>query len=209
MAMALRGENVNKLTVRDRGVAGRRSRALGAEGYSLVEMLVTISIIGILSAIAYLAFMNVMPTMHADSALQLLQGQLRQARETSVDQRRDIQVTFNGTSEIVTMLVNLDSTTTQLSDYFLPYQMTYTVLPGVGDTPDGFGNGSAVSFNCPSMPCTITFQSDGSVLDSTGNYVNGTVFIGILGQTQTARAVTVLGATGRIKGYHYNGTSWF
>jgi prepilin-type N-terminal cleavage/methylation domain-containing protein len=209
MATALRGEIVNKLAMHDRRMAGRRSRALGAEGYSLVEMLVTISIIGILSAMAYLAFMNVVPTMHADSAEQFLQAQLRQARETSVDQRRNVQVTFNGTSEIVSMLVNLDGTTTQLSDTFLPDQMNYTLLPGVGDTPDGFGKASAVSFNCTGMPCTITFQSDGSVLDSTGNYVNGTVFIGILGQTLTARAVTVLGATGRIKGYHYNGTSWF
>ncbi|MGA3164490.1 MAG: prepilin-type N-terminal cleavage/methylation domain-containing protein [Terriglobia bacterium] len=209
MATALRGENVNKPTVRDRGVAGRRSRVLRAEGFSLIEMLVTISIIGILSGMAYLAFINVMPTVRADSALQLLAVQLRQAREASVDQRRIIQVTFKGTSEIVTVRQNLDLTTTQLSDYFLPYQMAYSVLSGVGDTPDHFGNSSAVSLNCTGMPCTITFQSDGAVFDSSGNFVNGTVFIGISGRKQTARAVTILGATGRIKGYRYSGTSWF
>jgi prepilin-type N-terminal cleavage/methylation domain-containing protein len=205
---------VNKPTERDRGVAGSRRRVLRAEGYSLIELLVTISIMGILSGMAYLAFMNVLPTVHADSALQLLEAQLRQARESSVDERRIIQVTFQGTNEIVTVRQNLDGTTTQLSDYFLPYEMTYSVLPGVPDTPapDSWGNVSAVvGSSCTGMPCTIWFESDGSVVDNTPvhGFINGTVFIGIPGKTQTARAVTILGATGRIKGYHYSGTSWF
>jgi hypothetical protein len=38
--------------------------------------------------------------------------------------------------------------------------------------------------------------------------VNGTVFVGVPGLPYTARAVTILGATGRIRSYHWNGTTW-
>jgi prepilin-type N-terminal cleavage/methylation domain-containing protein len=201
-------------------VERRAARASLAQGFSLVESLVAIAIIGIVAAISIFAFNNYLPTIHSDSSLQLLKGQLQQARQNSVDQRRTVLVTFQGTGELLTQRQNLDVSTTPptvistttLSDYFLPYGMVYTVVTGVPDTPDAFGNTKAVNFNCtvalPS-PCTITFQSDGSVVDSGGNYVNGTVFIGIAGQGRTARAVTILGATGRIKGYRYNGSAWF
>jgi Tfp pilus assembly protein FimT len=186
----------------------------------MVELLVTIAIIGIVTGIAVFTFTNALPTIRADSAMQLLQAQLRQAREIAVDQRRNIQITFQGVGEMVTVRQNLNITTTPptvistttLSDYILnPNQMTFTVLSGVPDTPDGFGKSTAVAFNCgsPPLPCTITFQSDGSAVDHTGAYINGTVFIGNATNPLTARAVTVFGTTGRIKGYRYNGKVWF
>jgi len=126
-----------------------------------------------------------------------------------VDQRRNILVTFQGTSEIVTSRVNLDGSTTQLTDIFLPYGMVYTLFAGVPDTPDSYGNGQAVTFGCLSLPCSILFQSDGSVLNNaTETYANGSVFIGKTGQTVTARAVTALATTGRIKGYRWSGGVW-
>jgi hypothetical protein len=88
--------------------------------------------------------------------------------------------------------------------------MVYTLFTGIGDTPDGYGNTSAVTYNCPGgiLPCTITFQSDGSVLDGQCSSSNGSIFIGIAGQKNTARAVTILSATGKIKAWHYTGTGW-
>lgn len=216
-------------------IAGRGGR-LGCEGYSLLEMLLVVTIIGIVSGFAILAFTNVLPTIRADSTLQLAEAQLRQAREAAVDQRRNFTVTFQGKSEMVTCssgsipgypaCPNAANGLTQVSDYFLPYKFTYmskfsgvgdpdNLLPGVPDTKDGYGNTYAVNFSnsagviCTALPCTITFQSDGTVVDSSGNYVTGTVFMGFAGDTLTARAVTVLGATGKIRGYRYNGKVWF
>jgi len=140
-----------------------------------------------------------------------LQAQLRQAREVSIDQRRNVTVTFQGTSEMVAMIQGINGgANTQLYDYFLAERFVYVVFSSAGDTPDGFGNAAAVTYNCTGnvLPCTITFQSDGSVLDGNGGYSNGSIFIGITGQTSTARAVTVLSATGKIKGWHYTGTGW-
>jgi type II secretory pathway pseudopilin PulG len=182
---------------------------------------VVVAIIIIITGMASVAFISVLPSMRANGAMQLMQSQLRQARETSIDQRRYVTVTFQGTNEMVTTEYSnpgVNNNTTQLSDFLLPYGMIYTVFTGVPNTPDSFGNtSSAVNF-CSTLPCTITFQSDGTVLlncsFSNGNctggtYTNGTVFMGISGQTYTARAVTILATTGRIRAYQYTGTAWY
>jgi hypothetical protein len=52
------------------------------------------------------------------------------------------------------------------------------------------------------------FGPDGSFVDPTGVPVNGTVFLGVPGQVETARAVTVFGSTGRVRGYRWIGSAW-
>jgi prepilin-type N-terminal cleavage/methylation domain-containing protein len=180
-------------------------------GFTMIELILSIAIIGIVFGMAFEAYYNALPSMRADSAMQFLEAQLRQAREVSIDQRRGVTVTFQGTSELVAVVQGINGgSNTTLYDYFVPEGMAYTLFTGVGDTPDGYGKTSAVTYNCPGskLPCTITFQSDGSVLDGQGGSSNGSIFIGIAGQTQTARAVTILSATGKIKGWRYTGTAW-
>ncbi|MGA3324429.1 MAG: type II secretion system protein [Terriglobia bacterium] len=218
-------------------IAGTGGR-LGSEGYSLLEMLLVIAIIGIVSAFAILAFTNVLPTIRADSTLQLAEAQLREARERAVDQRRNFTVTFQGTSEIVTCSSGTipgaiacpvsANGVSEYSDYFLPYSFTWmskfggtndpnNLYSGVPDLPppDNAGKNYAINFTnsvgyvCTALPCTITFQSDGTVVDSSGNYVWGTVFMGFPGDVIQARAISILGATGKIHGYRYNGKAWF
>ncbi|MGD0697074.1 MAG: type II secretion system protein [Terriglobia bacterium] len=190
--------------------APSNTRAAGEKGFSLLELLTVLAIIGIISAVSYVFFFNALPNIKADSAMQLLEVQLRQAREYSVDQRSNITVTFQGTRELVTACVaNCKGGQTTLSDYFLPYGMVYTLFAGVPDTPDLYGNGSAVTFGCTALPCQIMFQSDGSVVNfTTGAYQNGTVFMGMTNQSLTARAVTTLATTGKTKGYRWNGSVW-
>ena len=172
-----------------------------------------LAIICIVVVVVFEAYANAYPAFRATSAVQLLQSQLRQAREVSIDQRRSVQVTFQGTAELVAVVQGINgAANTQIYDYFLPEGLTYVLLSGVPDTPapDNYGNSYAVNYNCPSntLPCTITFQSDGSVLDGSGGSSNGSIFIGITGQTQTARAVKILSATGRIRAWSYNGSAW-
>ncbi|MGH9468812.1 MAG: pilus assembly FimT family protein [Terriglobia bacterium] len=175
-------------------------------GFSLVEILVTIAIMAVVSGIAAAIMTNVIPAVHADSSLQLIETQLRQARQGALDQRRNFIVTFRGTNEITVQRQELDGSLTLVADYFLGEDVTYALIPTVPDTPDGFGNSLAVNFAGGSA---LTFLGDGTAVDSSNRLVNGTVFMGILGSVTTARAVTVMGATGRIKGYSYNGSEWF
>ena len=89
--------------------------------------------------------------------------------------------------------------------------MTFAGMP---DTPDTFGvpgGGSGIMFGSVTggPPSGMEFQSDGTFTDGTGVPINGTVFMGITNIPASARAVTVLGNTGRIRGYHGTGTGWF
>jgi hypothetical protein len=78
-------------------------------------------------------------------------------------------------------------------------------LNGIPDTPDTFGAGRAVNFGGPT---TVWFLADGSLSDANNVPVSGTVFLGIPNQVLTARAVTVLGPTGRIQSYRWDGRAW-
>ena len=53
------------------------------------------------------------------------------------------------------------------------------------------------------------FTSDGSFIDSAGDVSNGTILLGVQGQTMTARAVTVFGATGLLRSWRWRGSKWF
>jgi len=180
--------------------AGRRSEA----GYSLLEILVVIAIIGIMAGVAATIMTKIIPMVHADSSLDLLVGELRQGRQMAIDQRRNFIATFSGTNEFVLVRQEMNGTTTPIADYFLSNNVTYTTVAGVPDTPDGLGNSLAVNFGGGDQ---IVFLSDGTVT-SGNNRVNGTVFLGTVGSPATARAITIMGATGRIRGYEYNGSAW-
>jgi hypothetical protein len=65
----------------------------------------------------------------------------------------------------------------------------------------------------------VMFTTSGSFVGSTqsaanlylttnNNPVNASLFLGITGKTATARAVTIFGATGRVRSYYWTGTSW-
>ena len=177
----------------------------------MVELAFTLAIICVIVVAVFESYANAYPAFRATSAVNLLQAQLRQAREVSIDQRRNVTVTLQGTSELVAVVQGINgASNTTLYDYFLPERLSFVLLSGVPDTPDGYGNSYAVNYACPSntLPCTITFQSDGSVADGSGGSTNGSIFIGIAGQSQTARAVTILSATGRIRAWSYNGSAW-
>jgi hypothetical protein len=82
--------------------------------------------------------------------------------------------------------------------------MTF-MLGGMPDTPDLFGNASALDFD---GPATHMFTSDGSFTDSAGDISNGTIFIGRGSDTDTGRAITIFGATGMMRSWKRTGIKW-
>lgn len=189
----------------------RRGFSRSERGFTSVEMAVILLIIGIIIGSALLTGNTLLPTLHADSSLDLVVTQLRQAREEAMDERRNFVVTFSGTNEIKVQRQELplsNPTYTLVSDSFLGEGMTYSVLTPA-DTPDNFD--SSLTPLCFGSPCgaSITFQGDGTAVTTIGGApVNGTVFMATSGEPITARAVTVMGATGQIQGYRYNGSTW-
>ena len=68
---------------------------------------------------------------------------------------------------------------------------------GVPDTPEGFGAATAVDFTNE----TPYFIVEGMLVDGSGTALSGTVFLDLQNEPSSARAVTVFGGTGQVRGY--------
>lgn len=55
---------------------------------------------------------------------------------------------------------------------------------------------------------TVKFSPDGMLLNQTGNSLNGSIFLSTSNLSWSARAITIMGATGRVRGYRWNGVRW-
>lgn len=174
----------------------------------------------ILAAMAVFQFRSTLQSADSDAAMRELVTQLRQAREYAITNRRYIKVTFpvsaSGLPQI--QLTQKNSLTTGAgADVVLPpvtlqSPLVYTLVAGVPDTPDGFGKASDIEFAGAAglPPAGMYFQSDGELVNAaTYLPINGTVFLGDVGTGSSARAVTVLGSTGRVRGWKSTGTGWY
>jgi prepilin-type N-terminal cleavage/methylation domain-containing protein len=187
-------------------------------GFSMVEMAVTVAIVVTIMAIGILQMMPAWRQSQSNAALDQVKSILREARETAISQRRTIVVQFVGTDTIelfqMTVVAGTPPTVTQASAPFLTVPIENGVqflsYSGEPDTPDNFGLPSVpdgISF--PGAVGNPQFQSDGTLTDSNGTAINGTVFLGVPNMPGSATAVTVMGSTGRIRAYHSSGNGWW
>jgi hypothetical protein len=114
------------------------------------------------------------------------------------------------------------SSAAQISNISLPTDMQMQVMAGLPNTaatvPDGFGNGVlAIDFDQGvaggGIKNQVMFMPDGSAHDVNGNWNSGIVYVLRPGDLYSARAVTLYGATGRIRGWRLlsspGGPQWF
>jgi prepilin-type N-terminal cleavage/methylation domain-containing protein len=179
------------------------------KGFSLLEGMVVLAIIAIVSAMAIISFTNILPNSRANAAMAQLVSQLRSARETAISHRCEVQVQFVGTNQLTITQIWLVGTPPPPVTVSFEGGATYQVYNTVPDTPEAFGNASAVYFEgITGGPPLMKFTTNGSFINAGNAFVNGTVFLGLTGKSTTARAVTILGATGRVRQYHWDGSQW-
>jgi Tfp pilus assembly protein FimT len=174
-------------------------------GFTMVEGLIVVALIFTLASFALLDMTTVSSRVAANAALDQMVAQLRRGRELAVAQRRSIELRFNGNNQVQLARFELPVGQTILSTSILEKQIVFATFDGVPDTPDLFGAGAPVSFNGVRP---LVFLSDGTLVDGRGDPVNGSVFLGLPGKPETARSVTILGATGRVRGYRWTGHTW-
>lgn len=193
-----------------------------ARGFSMLEMVVVIGIIFIVLSIALIQLQPTIQQYHANAARDQIMGALRQARELAISQRRYVQVQFNVSppcppaAQVPTCvaLTQLGGPADPTLLYALPIESSvqFMTFAGLPDTPDGYGvpgGGAGIMFGgVIGGPATMMFQSDGTFVNAAGTTLNGTVFMGIPGIVSTARAVTVLGTTGRVHSFNGAGNGW-
>lgn len=173
-------------------------------GFSLLELMVVVATGVVLTVISLIAVQQTVPEARANAGLRLLKGLLVYARQEALGERRTIELQFLGTQEIRIVRVNLDGTRTELRRNVFEGNMTYQVYGALPDTPDAFGKTAAVTF----PDSRVRFSADGAAVDANGMPVSGTVFLGRQTNTNTARAVTLFGSTGRVMGYRWDGRAW-
>jgi prepilin-type N-terminal cleavage/methylation domain-containing protein len=194
-------------------------------GFSLIEMMVVVALILIVLAFS---IMTIQPSLKQNDVTegfnQTLMA-LRQARDFSVAQRQIYFVTLNNAVNPNSITITQGSTGTVTATYFLPTDVAFVAWPGLPQspvaypmTPDGFGVGAtAIDFDqgvAGGVQNVIYFYPDGSAEDAVGNINNGVVYLALTGNTgyvSTSRAITLWGATGRLRGWHIytNAGKWY
>ncbi len=185
------------------------------QGFSLLEVLVVVGIMAILTGMAIMGSTGPMQNYRANAALDVVSSQLRVARELSITQRRWVAVTIDQVNNTISYQIKAPTAvgTTEVDGPLvtvpLPPQTSYMLEAGVPDTPMAFGNTAPVYIgNLSGGPAGMAFTPNGSFTDNTyNNPINGTIFVGMTNKPSTARAVTILGSTGRVRPYTYTGSS--
>jgi len=193
------------------------------QGFSLLESLIVIGIILVLSSITIFKSFGTMENYRANAGMDIVRSQLRVARGVAISQRRNVQITFNlaANPQSITYTVQAGSYAGSKEKNGtpvtmpLPNQVQFTTEAGEADTPMGFGvcggKSGAICVGPPNNPvgggpAIMGFNTMGQFTDSTYvNVLNGTVLLGIPNQPATARAVTIMGGTGRIRSYSFVG----
>ena len=170
-------------------------------GFTLLEAMATISITAIVGSMATAGIVTARRGYQGDGAMRVVMSQLNLAREMAITQRHNMEVQFVGGNWIRIVRHEIaPGVTTVIGNVALEGNAQFALTTGVPDTPDGFGAMSPIAFGAAT---TVMFTTDGTLIDSGGTPINGTVFLSILNQQASARAVTVLGSTGRVRGYKW------
>ena len=170
----------------------------------MIEMMLVVGVMGVISGLAIFQIGSARPYMKGDGAMRIVLAQMNTARELSISQRRNIQLTFSG--NVITMtrqniaIGAAAATTTVLSAVPMEGGVQFVATSGVADLAEWTGGGFATT-------TPVFFSSDGSLIGSSGLPVNNLVFMTILNQPRALRAVSISGPTGRIRAYAWEPAS--
>jgi prepilin-type N-terminal cleavage/methylation domain-containing protein len=203
-------------------------------GFSLIEMITTVTIILIVTGILVAGLQPAIQYSHVNNAYNTTLAAIRQTRDYAVGQRQEYSVTFSNALVPNTVTITQTGNGNVVATYQLPSDMRFMVVSGFPNTaatvPDGFGNGTnPIAFDvnvAGGDPTTIYFMPDGTGQDINGNINNGVLYVARcvdtasspcpagnkIGDINTAHAITVWGATGRIRGwrlYYHSGSPYW
>lgn len=195
------------------------------KGFSLLEMLIVVSIGLVLASVSFISMMPLLKKSHIDTAYETTLMVLRNTRHLAITQGHEYIVTFNAGTGSMTVQYQpappIGSTifppVQLVNTYAIPIDTSFAVKSGFpASTPDGFGTGAA-SVDLGYTPAggtggssTIVFMPDGSARDGStptngGNFSSGVLYVTMpSGVITDSRAISVWGATGRIRGWRLN-----
>ncbi len=202
----------------------KQAHQRNSAGFTLLELMAVVSIILILLGFAVINILNARQSSKANAAMDGMVAELRYGRQLAIGLRRNVMVTFTAPNQIQLAVQTLpgEAPAKFIPPVYLndnePDGLQFYVFPSLPDIPGGVGNAKALNFvpsTGGSVGLSLMFNSSGTFMGTTAtsnfasvgnnNPVNGTIFIGKPNQLSTARAISILGATGRVRTYAYGG----
>lgn len=174
-------------------------------GFTLNELLVTVGILMVASAMATVTFASAIPLARTNSQAKSLIGLLQLGRETAIVRQRDVELVLDARNRRAQLVLRDGGAHTMVREVMFENGLDYLHFAGQGDTPERFGDDDAIDFDGAER---LLFIPDGTLVDEHDLPVNGTVFIAIPGNRDTARAITLTGTTARARLYTWSGREW-
>lgn len=204
-----------------------------SRGFSLIELIIVVTIAGILTAIAIPQMMAQRRLTRSTHMTREIMTQMRYARQLAMSQSkatptgalRRVAYTFqyNDATKQIRIIGPIPSGTAALTDALYPNNTGSSVVYTVALAQGGLSTteiSSGIPTGLPGAPTTvdtvtgvdlaggtlnITFQPDGSVIDATNTPVDRALFIyNNLVPSSTASAISVRGSAGRVKIWRYS-----
>ena len=175
-----------------------RHTCRGTRGFTLIEVLTAIGMIGVIGAIAATNFRASVPGYRARGAALEIAGDMNQARLSAVERSRIYSFVPQGGT-----VYEIQSTDALGNVTVVKRVNVVADFPGVrfaatGIATDPYGN--AITSAVPTG--AVTFNSNGTVSNAAGVYVEPTT------ECQHCQHGVVVTAAGRIRVWHHNGTVW-
>jgi len=178
-------------------------------GFSLVEMMVVVTIILIVCAVSITTMQPMLMSTRVANAYNLTLSSMRMAHDLAVGQRQVFYITFDNAPVPNTITITNGGSGTVVNSYKLPTDVTFVNVPGIptaaGTPPDGFGLGAfAIDFDqgvAGGNKAVVYFYPDGTAKDVNGYTNNGVIYIARTSQLYSSRAITLWGLTGRLRGW--------
>jgi type II secretory pathway pseudopilin PulG len=175
-------------------------------GFTMIELLFIVALMGIISAMAVLRMNAAQPFLQGNGAMRVIMSQMNTARQLAITQRRYMRLVFTNPNQIQIVREEVPGpATTVLATAILEGGVQFSLINSLPDTPDAFGNNAPVFFGAV---VNVKFSPAGTLVNQNGVNANGSVFLALRQVQESARAITVLGSTGRIRGYRWDGRIW-
>jgi prepilin-type N-terminal cleavage/methylation domain-containing protein len=195
-------------------ILSRRLAKAGRDqaGMSLIEMMVVVGLVGVMTSMAVVQIANSRTALKGDGGMRVILSQVNTARELAISQRKYMRLNFVAPNLMQIVREDTPLTTTVIFSVVLEGGVTFTVptmipLTDTGDGPSMGGVASANGINFGGVT-NVKFTPEGMLVNQDGLTTSGTICMQIPGLTLSARAVTVLGSTGRVRGWRWNGKVW-
>ena len=190
----------------------RARKAAASRGFSLMELMIAATVMMIVGGISFMALIPAWKQSRITNSYNTTLMILRRAHDEAVAERRVYVVSVNNGAIPNTISVNQNTTAGPLLvSAQLPPDVSFTTVSGIPTsntapptTPDSFGTGGAaidLDVNVNPGVTTIYFNPDGTAQDNLGNLANGVIYVARPNDLYSSRAVTIWGATGRVRGW--------